>query len=60
MGSMLGAKSCVRVDEVAATTIDAALTGGGRKEHTSSDNVSMVAKGKEVLETMKKSTDLKQ
>ncbi|CZR61004.1 uncharacterized protein PAC_10900 [Phialocephala subalpina] len=48
MGWMLGTKACIRVDELAATMIDAGLNGW--KENTLQDNAAMVAKGREVLE----------
>ncbi|KUJ20472.1 uncharacterized protein LY89DRAFT_715861 [Mollisia scopiformis] len=47
MGWMLGAKACIRVDELAATMIDAALNGW--KENTLQDNAAMAAKGREIL-----------
>jgi len=47
MGWMLGTKACVRVDELAATMIDAALDGW--KEDTMQDVQAMGAKGREIL-----------
>jgi hypothetical protein len=51
MGWMMGNKACIKVDELAATMIDAALNGF--KESTLSDNKAMVTRGREVLESMK-------
>lgn len=47
MGWMLGSKSCIRVDELAANMIDAALNGW--KESTLQDNQLMVTRGRELL-----------
>jgi len=47
MGWMLGFKACIRVDELAATLIDAGLNGW--KESTLQDNQVMVTRGREVL-----------
>lgn len=47
MGWMMGTKSCLRVDELAATMIDAGLNGW--KETTLSDVQAMGARGREVL-----------
>ncbi len=47
MGYMMGTKACVRVDELAATMIDAALNGW--KENTLQDVPAMGAKGRELL-----------
>lgn len=47
MGWMLGAKACIRVDELAAVMIDAALNGWN--EDTLQDNAAMVAKGRRIL-----------
>ena len=46
-GWMMGTKSCLRVDELAATMIDAALSGW--KENTLQDVQTMGAKGREIL-----------
>jgi hypothetical protein len=43
----MGTKSCLRVDELAATMIDAALSGW--KENTLQDVQTMGAKGREIL-----------
>jgi hypothetical protein len=51
MGWMMGSKACIKVDELAAIMIDAALNGF--KESTLSDNKVMVTMGREVLESMK-------
>ena len=51
MGWMMGSKACIKVDELAAIMIDAALNGF--KESTLSDNKVMVTRGREVLESMK-------
>jgi hypothetical protein len=50
MGWMMGSKVCIKVDELAATMIDAALNGF--KENTLSDKV-MVTRGRELLEKHK-------
>jgi hypothetical protein len=47
MGWMMGSKVCLRVDELAAAMIDAALNGW--KESTLSDVHAMGIKGREVL-----------
>lgn len=47
MGWMLGAKACIRVDELAANMIDAGLNGW--KENTLQDNSAMVTRGREIL-----------
>jgi hypothetical protein len=51
MGWMMGSKACIKVDELAATMLDAALNGF--KESALSDNKVMVTRGREVLESMK-------
>jgi len=47
MGWMMGTKACVRVDELAATMIDAALNGW--KDDTLQDVQAMGATGREIL-----------
>ena len=51
-GWMLGANKSIRVDELAAFMIDAAMNG--REESTIQDNEAVVKKGREVLAKMKK------
>ena len=50
MGWIMGSKAWIKVDELAATMIDAALNGF--KESTLSDNKVMVTRGREVVESM--------
>lgn len=50
VGSMLGDKMAIGVDELAAVTVDAAMTGVGWESDTVGDNVAMVAKGRELLQ----------
>lgn len=47
MGLMMGTKACIRVDELAATMIDAAIHGW--EESTMEDVQAMGVKGREVL-----------
>lgn len=47
MGWMMWSKACVRVDELAATMVDAVLNGW--KENTLTDVQAMGLKGREVL-----------
>ena len=47
MGWMMGTKSCLRVNELAAVMIDAALNGW--KENTMQDVQTMGVKGREIL-----------
>lgn len=47
LGWMLGSKSCIRVDELAANMIDAGSNGW--KENTLQDNQLMVTRGRELL-----------
>lgn len=47
IGWMLGNKACIRVDELAATMVDAGLNGW--KENTLQDNQAMVVKGRALL-----------
>jgi hypothetical protein len=51
-GWVLGANKSIRVDELAAFMIDAAMNG--REESTIQDNEAMVKKGEEVLAKMKR------
>jgi hypothetical protein len=51
-GWVLGANKSIRVDELAAFMIDAAMNG--REESTIQDNEAMVNKGEEVLAKMKR------
>ncbi len=48
---MLGSSKSIRVDELAAFMIDAAMNG--REESTIQDNEAMVKKGREALVKMK-------
>jgi hypothetical protein len=51
MGWMMGNKACIKVDELTAAMIDAALNWF--KESTLSDNKIMVTRGREVLDSLK-------